>query len=63
MTLANYITDVGACVTAIVGFAGDILEFAVGNPVILFSILAPIVYTLIKFSIKLVRVGGGKRRR
>ncbi len=63
LTIATIITTIGSIVTGIVGWFGDILTFVVGNPLLLFIVLLPIASGLVYSAIKLVKRGGGRRKR
>ena len=53
-SIATIITTIGTILTGILGFFTSIITFALGQPLILFAILAPVVYGLIKKGISVI---------
>jgi hypothetical protein len=62
-SIATIITTIGTILTGVLGWFASILTFAVGQPIILFYILVPIVLGLIASGIALAFKRRGKKKR
>lgn len=54
-TIATIITTVGTMLTGVLGWVGDVITFAVGQPILLFAGLSSIVYGIIRKGVKVVK--------
>jgi len=62
-SIATIITTIGTLLTGILGWFGDILAFAVGQPIILFYVLMPVALGVIGGGIALAFRKRGKKKR
>lgn len=62
MTLATIITTITTILTGVVGWFQSVFEFMVGNPLVLFSILAPIAIALLYKGGRFIKSFINKRR-
>lgn len=43
VTLSSILTDVGSIVTNALGWAGDVVDFIVANPIVMIFVIIPLV--------------------
>jgi ABC-type transport system involved in cytochrome bd biosynthesis fused ATPase/permease subunit len=63
MTIATIITNISLILTGILGFLGSALHFLISSPIVLFIILIPVVFDVIKTAAKISRLNNSKRYR